>query len=81
MSLGALRRDEALVNKRGRDQDDRHADERANPVELVEIAQVMQEKLGQRQTKQGDAGITRCTLLDSRPDDDEREREERHAIE
>ena len=39
----ALRSEEALVDKRGRDQNQRHANESADPVKLVEIAQVVEE--------------------------------------
>ncbi len=75
--LGASWCEEALINEGGRDQDDGHAHESADPVKLIEIIQVVQEKFGQRDAEEGDSGITRAALLDPHADDDEAEREER----
>ena len=53
-TIGAFadfRDEEALIDKRSDDQDDRDADERANAIELVQAAEIVQEKLGQRHHK------------------------------
>ena len=79
--LSWFRCEKTLVNKRGHDQDHRHAHEGADAVKLVEVAQVVQEQFRQRDTEQRDAGIARGLLPDPHANQDEPEAKSAQAIE
>ena len=49
--------EESLIRKRRQHRDHRHADERADAIELVELGQVVEEEFEQRQAQQPQRGV------------------------
>ena len=62
---GSLRREEALINERSRNQDNCHADESTDAVELVQVTQVVEEKFSEGENEKRNPGVTqakRCLI-------------------
>src|SRR2546423_11600842 len=72
-----LRHEEALIDERRDDQDNRDADEGADSVELVETAKVVEEKFCEGDDEQRHAGIADPAGLLSHADKKQREGIER----
>src|SRR2546421_5497789 len=76
-ALFDFRDEEALIKKRGHDQDHGDTDESADAVELVQIPQIVQEELGQRRHEKRHAGVAHPARFLSHAREQECESKER----